>query len=85
MKKQRYSNEDIFFFCLKRLHLDIRIGEHFLDESAVQAKDKVNEVHDRLEHLIEQIHHVTREQDYERVCISPNGNFKNTVHRLIDL
>ncbi|KAF4791339.1 hypothetical protein TURU_132496 [Turdus rufiventris] len=50
----------------ERLHLDIRIGEHFLDESAVQAKDKVNEVHDRLEHLIEQIHHVTREQDYER-------------------
>ncbi|NXR57087.1 TMD11 protein, partial [Hippolais icterina] len=49
-----------------RIHLDIRVGEHFLDESAIQAKDKVNEVNVRLEHLIEQIHHVTREQDYER-------------------
>ncbi|NWT85709.1 TMD11 protein, partial [Lanius ludovicianus] len=49
-----------------RIHLDIRVGEHFLDESAIQAKDKVNEVNVRLEHLIEQIHHVTKEQDYER-------------------
>ncbi|NXM97219.1 TMD11 protein, partial [Sylvia borin] len=49
-----------------RIHLDIRVGEHFLDESAIQAKDKVEEVNVRLEHLIEQIHHVTREQDYER-------------------
>ncbi|XP_021391323.1 transmembrane emp24 domain-containing protein 11 [Lonchura striata] len=49
-----------------RIHLDIRVGEHFLDESAIQAKDKVNEVNIRLEHLIEQIHHVTREQHYER-------------------
>ncbi|NWT50210.1 TMD11 protein, partial [Erythrocercus mccallii] len=49
-----------------RIHLDIRVGEHFLDESTIQAKDKVNEVNVRLEHLIEQIHHVTREQDYER-------------------
>lgn len=58
------------------MHLDIRVGEHFLDESAIQAKDKVDEVNVRLEHLIEQIYHVTREQDYERVCMSPNGNVK---------
>ncbi|NXR84393.1 TMD11 protein, partial [Pycnonotus jocosus] len=49
-----------------RMHLDIRVGEHFLDESAIRAKDKVDEVSVRLEHLIEQIYHVTREQDYER-------------------
>ncbi|NXG15148.1 TMD11 protein, partial [Grallaria varia] len=49
-----------------RIHLDIRVGEHFFDESAVQAKEKVDEVHVRLEHLIEQIHHVSKEQDYER-------------------
>lgn len=74
-----------YFFCLQRIHLDIRVGEHFLDESAIQAKDKVNEVNIRLEHLIEQIHHVMKEQDYERVCMFPNGNVINTVHRLIDL
>ncbi|XP_069651896.1 transmembrane emp24 domain-containing protein 11 isoform X2 [Haliaeetus albicilla] len=49
-----------------RIHLDIRVGEHFLDESVVQAKDKVNEVNLRLEHLIEQIHHISKEQNYER-------------------
>ncbi|XP_009891613.1 PREDICTED: glycoprotein 25L-like, partial [Charadrius vociferus] len=49
-----------------RIHLDIRVGEHFLDESVVQAKDKVNEVNFRLEHLIEQIHHISKEQNYER-------------------
>ncbi|KFU91587.1 Transmembrane emp24 domain-containing protein 11, partial [Chaetura pelagica] len=49
-----------------RIHLDIRVGEHFFDESAVQAKDKVNEVKLRLEHLIEQVYHVTKEQNYER-------------------
>ncbi|NXO64968.1 TMD11 protein, partial [Phainopepla nitens] len=49
-----------------RFHLDIRVGEHFLDESAIQAKEKVNEVSDRLENLIEQINHVMKQQDYER-------------------
>ncbi|NXF03290.1 TMD11 protein, partial [Smithornis capensis] len=49
-----------------RIHLDIRVGEHFLDDSAAHAKDKVDEVSVRLEHLIEQIHHVSKEQDYER-------------------
>lgn len=61
--------------------MDIRVGEHFLDESVVQAKDKVNEVNFRLEHLIEQIHHISKEQNYERVCMFPNGTDKNIVHR----
>ncbi|XP_035181290.1 transmembrane emp24 domain-containing protein 11-like isoform X2 [Oxyura jamaicensis] len=50
----------------ERIHLDIRVGEHFVDEAVVRAKDKVNEVNFRLEHLIEQIHHVSKEQNYER-------------------
>ncbi|NWZ25099.1 TMD11 protein, partial [Asarcornis scutulata] len=49
-----------------RIHLDIRVGEHFLDETVIQAKDKVNEVNFRLEHLMEQIQHVSKEQNYER-------------------
>lgn len=56
-----------------------------MDESVVQAKDKVNEVNLRLEHLIEQIHHVSKEQNYERVCILPKGTVKNTEQRLTDL
>lgn len=65
--------------------MDIRVGEHFLDESVVQAKDKVNELNIKLEHLIKQIHHISKEQNYERVRMFPNGNVKNIVHRLIDL
>ncbi|XP_042727539.1 transmembrane emp24 domain-containing protein 11-like [Lagopus leucura] len=49
-----------------RIHLDIRIGEHFLDEAVVQAKDKVNKVNVEIEHLLEQIHHISKEQNYER-------------------
>jgi len=56
--------------------LDIRIGEHFLDEAVVQAKDKVNEVNVRVEHLLEQIHHISKEQNYERVCMFFNRNMK---------
>lgn len=56
-----------------------------MDESEVQAKDKVNEVNLQLEHLIEQIHHVSKEQNYERVRMLPNGTVKNTEQRLIDL
>ncbi|XP_068797138.1 transmembrane emp24 domain-containing protein 11 isoform X2 [Struthio camelus] len=50
----------------ERIHLDIRVGEHFLDEAIAQAKDKVNEVNFRMEHLIEQIQHISKEQNYER-------------------
>ncbi|NXD13963.1 TMD11 protein, partial [Nothocercus nigrocapillus] len=49
-----------------RIHLDIRVGEHFLDEDVAQAKDKVNEVSFKLGHLLEQIHHISKEQNYER-------------------
>uniref|UniRef100_A0A8C8RI81 GOLD domain-containing protein n=1 Tax=Pelusios castaneus TaxID=367368 RepID=A0A8C8RI81_9SAUR len=49
-----------------RIYLDIRVGEHFLDETIAQAKDKVNEVNSSLGHLIEQIHHISKEQNYHR-------------------
>ncbi|KAM9237205.1 LOW QUALITY PROTEIN: transmembrane emp24 domain-containing protein 11-like [Dugong dugon] len=49
-----------------RIHLDIRVGEHDLDAAIAQAKDKVNEVSFKLEHLIEQIEQVVKEQNYQR-------------------
>ncbi|NWX96346.1 TMD11 protein, partial [Nothoprocta ornata] len=58
-----------------RIHLDIRVGEHFLDEVVAQAKDKVNEVSVKLGHLLEQIHHISREQNYER---EREENFRKT-------
>ncbi|XP_001376145.3 transmembrane emp24 domain-containing protein 11-like [Monodelphis domestica] len=49
-----------------RIHLDIRIGEHDLDAVIAQAKDKVNEVNYKLEHLTEQIEQIIKEQNYQR-------------------
>ncbi|XP_010639970.1 transmembrane emp24 domain-containing protein 11 [Fukomys damarensis] len=49
-----------------RIHLDIRVGEHDLDVTIAQAKDKVNEVTFKLEHLIEQIEQILKEQNYQR-------------------
>uniref|UniRef100_H0XJD9 GOLD domain-containing protein n=1 Tax=Otolemur garnettii TaxID=30611 RepID=H0XJD9_OTOGA len=49
-----------------RIHLDIRVGEHDLDAAIAQAKDKVNEVTFKLEHLIEQIEQIVKEQNYQR-------------------
>lgn len=53
----------------QRIHLDIRVGEHDLDAAIAQAKDKVNEVSFKLEHLIEQIEQVVKEQNYQRVSL----------------
>uniref|UniRef100_A0A8D2KPL3 GOLD domain-containing protein n=1 Tax=Urocitellus parryii TaxID=9999 RepID=A0A8D2KPL3_UROPR len=49
-----------------RIHLDIRVGEHDLDAAIAQAKDKVNEVTFKLEHLMEQIEQILKEQNYQR-------------------
>ncbi|XP_042528711.1 transmembrane emp24 domain-containing protein 11 isoform X2 [Dipodomys spectabilis] len=50
----------------ERIHLDIRVGEHDLDAAIAQAKDKVNKVTFKLEHLIEQIEQILKEQNYQR-------------------
>ncbi|XP_043919320.1 transmembrane emp24 domain-containing protein 11-like [Protopterus annectens] len=49
-----------------RLHMDIQVGEHSLDDSLAEANDKVNEVKLRVQHLTEQIQHIGKEQNYQR-------------------
>lgn len=56
-----------FSLFAQRIHLDIRVGEHDLDAAIAQAKNKINEVSFKLEHLIEQIEQVVKEQNYQRV------------------
>lgn len=58
-----------FPLLAQRIHLDIRVGEHDLDAAIAQAKDKVNEVSFKLEHLIEQIEQIVKEQNYQRVSL----------------
>ncbi|KAG8508622.1 Transmembrane emp24 domain-containing protein 11 [Galemys pyrenaicus] len=50
-----------------RVHLDILVGEHDLDAAIAQAKDKVKEVSFKLQHLMEQVEQILREQHYQRV------------------
>ncbi|XP_020847954.2 transmembrane emp24 domain-containing protein 11-like [Phascolarctos cinereus] len=49
-----------------RIHLGIRVGEHDLHAAIAQAKDKVNKVSSRLEHLTEEIEQIIKEQNYQR-------------------
>ncbi|XP_004579458.2 transmembrane emp24 domain-containing protein 11-like [Ochotona princeps] len=49
-----------------RIHLDIRVGEHDFDAATAQAKDRVNEVTFKLEHLMEQVAQILKEQEYQR-------------------
>jgi hypothetical protein len=58
-----------FLLFVQRIHLDVRVGEHDLDAAIAQAKDKVNEVTFKLEHLIEQIQQILKEQNYRRVSL----------------
>ncbi|XP_029788806.1 transmembrane emp24 domain-containing protein 11 [Suricata suricatta] len=58
-----------------RIHLEIRVGQHDLDAAVAQAKDKVNEVSFKLEHLIEQIEQIVKEQNYQR---DREENFRTT-------
>ncbi|MEE6462784.1 hypothetical protein FKM82_001700 [Ascaphus truei] len=64
---QSNSTKLIVFAASKlRIHFDIQVGEHPLDDFVIDAKDKVQDVTNRLEHLSGEIHHILRVQDYQR-------------------
>ncbi|XP_078054621.1 transmembrane emp24 domain-containing protein 11-like [Mustelus asterias] len=48
-----------------RVHLDIQVGKH-IDESPDEAKDKMNEVKERVLHLLNQMQYISKQQDYQR-------------------
>lgn len=43
------------------------MGEHSIDPSAVKAKDTVKTMEYSLQHLIDQMKYIARQQDYQRV------------------
>ncbi|KAK7479357.1 hypothetical protein BaRGS_00029435 [Batillaria attramentaria] len=49
-----------------RVHLDISVGEHAVDYSQVQAKDKLSELQLRIRQLLDQVEQITKEQNYQR-------------------
>jgi succinylglutamate desuccinylase len=51
------------------VHLDIQIGEHTNDYQQIKAKDKLTELQLRIRQLLDQVEQITKEQNYQRVCI----------------
>ena len=43
------------------------MGEHAIDPSAVKAKDTVKTMEYSIQHLIDQMNYIARQQDYQRV------------------
>ncbi|XP_065105193.1 transmembrane emp24 domain-containing protein 11 [Paramisgurnus dabryanus] len=49
-----------------KVHLDVRMGEHTLDPNAAKAKDTMTAMEDNLQHLIDQMRYISRQQDFQR-------------------
>lgn len=58
-----------FYFSLyaQKVHLDVQMGEHTIDPIAAEAKDTMNAMEYNLQHLIDQMHYISRQQHFQRV------------------
>lgn len=72
--------------------MDIQVGEHAVDYSQIQAKDKLSELQLRIRQLLDQVEQITKEQNYQKVnaqCIvvrctlvyREKGQFVDVRHR----
>ncbi|XP_060072861.1 transmembrane emp24 domain-containing protein eca-like [Ylistrum balloti] len=62
-----HSNSTAWFSSGQlRVHLDIQVGEHAVDYSQIQAKDKLSELQLRIRQLLDQVEQITKEQNYQR-------------------
>ncbi|XP_072519996.1 transmembrane emp24 domain-containing protein 11 [Salminus brasiliensis] len=49
-----------------KVHLDIQMGEHTIDPSAEKAKETIKTMEYRMQHLIDQIQYISKQQDFQR-------------------
>uniref|UniRef100_A0A8C9S6Y5 Si:ch211-255i20.3 n=1 Tax=Scleropages formosus TaxID=113540 RepID=A0A8C9S6Y5_SCLFO len=49
-----------------RLHLDVQMGEHTLDPGTIKAENTVKTMEYSLQHLIDRIHYIGKQQDFQR-------------------
>ncbi|KAM6977859.1 transmembrane emp24 domain-containing protein 11 [Aplochiton taeniatus] len=49
-----------------KLHLDVQMGEHPVDHTAIKAKDHLQTMEYSTRRLIDQIQYIVRQQDYQR-------------------
>ncbi|XP_054648003.1 transmembrane emp24 domain-containing protein 11 [Dunckerocampus dactyliophorus] len=48
-----------------KLHLDVQIGEHTMNPQADRTKDNLETLENGLQHLIDQMVYITKQQDYQ--------------------
>ncbi|CAK6971696.1 transmembrane emp24 domain-containing protein 11 [Scomber scombrus] len=49
-----------------KLHLDVQMGEHSIDPNVDRTKHNMESLETNLNHLIDQMMHITRQQEYQR-------------------
>lgn len=65
-----YSNTSQWFSGSQlRVHFDIQVGEHAVDYAQVAQKEKLTELQLRIRQLLNQVDQITKEQNYQRVCL----------------
>uniref|UniRef100_A0A452VHI9 Transmembrane emp24 domain-containing protein 9-like n=1 Tax=Ursus maritimus TaxID=29073 RepID=A0A452VHI9_URSMA len=57
----------LFYDGKLAIHLDMQLGEHTNDYAEFAAKDKLTQLHLRLQQLVEQVELIQKEQEYQRV------------------
>lgn len=64
------------YLCLyvQKVHLDVQMGEHTLDPNAAKAKDTMKAMEYNLQHLIDQMWYISRQQDFQRVSKQAVGS-----------
>lgn len=55
------------YFATQKLHLDVQMGEHTIGHSADRTKDSMQSLENTLSHLTEQMIHIARHQEFQRV------------------
>uniref|UniRef100_A0A452QGG9 GOLD domain-containing protein n=1 Tax=Ursus americanus TaxID=9643 RepID=A0A452QGG9_URSAM len=56
----------LFYDGKLAIHLDMQLGEHTNDYAEFAAKDKLTQLHLRLQQLVEQVELIQKEQEYQR-------------------
>ncbi|XP_042593681.1 transmembrane emp24 domain-containing protein 11 [Cyprinus carpio] len=49
-----------------KVHLDVQMGEHTIDPNAAKAKDTMKTMEYSLQHLIDQMRYISRQQNFQR-------------------
>jgi hypothetical protein len=81
-----YSNSTAWFGGAQlRVHLDIEVGEHAIDYTEIASKEKLTELQLRVRQLLDQVEQITKEQNYQRVCMQISLSFEFFFRRLLNL